>query len=249
MFDLTQACKRTADVLMNVTDDQLNGPTPCEKLSLGDLVAHVGGLAPAFTAAEGPVEGLFGPAVAVADDAPRLDRIVADRLSGLNSVSCTQTGDGELEHVDGVRHRSFSGRELVDDRAVYNCEDGARNLGADVTAIELQHPPDKAGEHFVVCDDQGAEFRVLACLQVPLVDAGDRSTGERFVLAGVYGGNLHNETGSLMEVQRPGKPVDEVVRLVDPAVERELQASSAQIVARRVIGPDSLFGKAGLFGY
>jgi hypothetical protein len=28
-------------------------------------------------AAEGPVEGLFGPAVAIADDAPTLDRIVA----------------------------------------------------------------------------------------------------------------------------------------------------------------------------
>jgi uncharacterized protein (TIGR03086 family) len=51
MIDLTPACKRTADVLMNVTDDQLNGTTPCEKLSLRDLVAHVGGLAPAFTAA------------------------------------------------------------------------------------------------------------------------------------------------------------------------------------------------------
>ena len=51
MIDLTPACKRTADVLMNVTDEQLNGPTPCEKLSLKDLVAHVGGLAPAFTAA------------------------------------------------------------------------------------------------------------------------------------------------------------------------------------------------------
>lgn len=36
---------------MNVTDEQLNGPTPCERLSLRDLVAHVGGLAPAFTAA------------------------------------------------------------------------------------------------------------------------------------------------------------------------------------------------------
>ena len=32
------------------------------------------------TAAEGPVEGLFGPAVPVADDAPVLDRVIA--LSG-----------------------------------------------------------------------------------------------------------------------------------------------------------------------
>jgi uncharacterized protein (TIGR03086 family) len=179
MIDLTPACKRTADVLMNVTDQQLNGLTPCQKLSLRNLVSHVGGLALAFTAAarkefgeltdtppvegvpldedwrtayparlaelaaawreptawegmsraggvdfpaevagivaltevvihgwdvaaatgqeyeidpgaldgvlphvtaiaaEGPVEGLFGPAVAVADDAPALDRVIA----------------------------------------------------------------------------------------------------------------------------------------------------------------------------
>jgi uncharacterized protein (TIGR03086 family) len=58
MTDLTQACQRTADVLVNVTDEQLNGPTPCEKLSLRDLVGHVGGLALAFTAA---ARKEFGP--------------------------------------------------------------------------------------------------------------------------------------------------------------------------------------------
>jgi uncharacterized protein (TIGR03086 family) len=51
MTDLTSACQRTANVLTNVTDEQLSTPTPCEKLSLRDLVAHVGGLALAFTAA------------------------------------------------------------------------------------------------------------------------------------------------------------------------------------------------------
>ena len=38
MIDLTPACQRTAEVLMNVTDAQLNGRTPCQKLSLRDLV-------------------------------------------------------------------------------------------------------------------------------------------------------------------------------------------------------------------
>ena len=51
MIDFTPACTRTAETLRNVTDEQLNGPTPCEKLNLRNLVAHVGGLAPAFTAA------------------------------------------------------------------------------------------------------------------------------------------------------------------------------------------------------
>ncbi|MGH3678662.1 MAG: TIGR03086 family metal-binding protein [Mycobacterium sp.] len=51
MIDLTAACQRTADVLTNVTDEQLNTPTPCEKMRVNELVAHVGGLALAFTAA------------------------------------------------------------------------------------------------------------------------------------------------------------------------------------------------------
>jgi uncharacterized protein (TIGR03086 family) len=51
MIDLIPACQCTAAALANVTDDQLDGPTPCEKLRMRDLVAHVGGLALAFTAA------------------------------------------------------------------------------------------------------------------------------------------------------------------------------------------------------
>ena len=50
MIDLTSACQRTADVLANVSDDQLTAPTPCENLRLDELVAHVGVLAHAFTA-------------------------------------------------------------------------------------------------------------------------------------------------------------------------------------------------------
>jgi uncharacterized protein (TIGR03086 family) len=51
MTDLSPACQRTADVLARVTDEQLNQPTPCEKLRLDELIAHVGMLAQAFTAA------------------------------------------------------------------------------------------------------------------------------------------------------------------------------------------------------
>jgi uncharacterized protein (TIGR03086 family) len=51
MIDMTPACQRTAEVLANVNEEQLSSPTPCERLRLRDLVAHVGGLAPAFTAA------------------------------------------------------------------------------------------------------------------------------------------------------------------------------------------------------
>jgi uncharacterized protein (TIGR03086 family) len=53
MIDMTTSCLRTAKVLDGVADAQLAGKTPCERLNLGELVAHVGGLGVAFaTAAE-----------------------------------------------------------------------------------------------------------------------------------------------------------------------------------------------------
>ncbi|OBF40637.1 TIGR03086 family protein [Mycobacterium sp. ACS1612] len=51
MIDLTPACERTAALLTSITHEQLDAATPCEKLSLRDLVGHIGGLALAFTAA------------------------------------------------------------------------------------------------------------------------------------------------------------------------------------------------------
>jgi len=58
MIDLTKACSQTSDVLAKVTDEQLAQQTPCEKLRLDELVAHIGMLALAFSAAAGKE---FGP--------------------------------------------------------------------------------------------------------------------------------------------------------------------------------------------
>src|SRR5215217_3693802 len=65
MNDLTSACRRTADVLAGVTDDQLSLATPCEKMPLNALIAHIGGLALAFAAAAGKE---FGPLAAAWKD-------------------------------------------------------------------------------------------------------------------------------------------------------------------------------------
>lgn len=51
MIDLSHACRRTADVLADVADQHLDGPTPCALMTVGDVVAHVGMLSVAFTAA------------------------------------------------------------------------------------------------------------------------------------------------------------------------------------------------------
>lgn len=56
---MTSACTHTATLLDGVRDDQLNGRTPCEKLSLAELVAHIGGLADAFSAAARKESGVL----------------------------------------------------------------------------------------------------------------------------------------------------------------------------------------------
>ncbi len=71
MTDLTQACNRTSEVLAKVSDEQLELRTPCEKMRVDELVAHIGGLALAFTAAAGKD---FGPLT----DTPPTDSAAID---------------------------------------------------------------------------------------------------------------------------------------------------------------------------
>jgi uncharacterized protein (TIGR03086 family) len=49
--DLSAACRLTGRVVASVTDDALDGSTPCEGAPVRQLVVHVEGLSQAFTAA------------------------------------------------------------------------------------------------------------------------------------------------------------------------------------------------------
>jgi uncharacterized protein (TIGR03086 family) len=51
MIDMTSACRNSTTVLAGVKDDQLDARTPCEKLSVRELVAHLGSLGVAFASA------------------------------------------------------------------------------------------------------------------------------------------------------------------------------------------------------
>lgn len=51
MIDLSESCRRTTEVLANVSDDQLDAPTPCTDMTLREMVAHIGALSVAFAAA------------------------------------------------------------------------------------------------------------------------------------------------------------------------------------------------------
>ncbi len=50
-LDLSPAARRMTALISGLRDDQLDAPTPCPSYSVGELLAHVGGLALAFTAA------------------------------------------------------------------------------------------------------------------------------------------------------------------------------------------------------
>jgi uncharacterized protein (TIGR03086 family) len=58
-LDLGPATRRMADLIEQVPDDLLDGPTPCPAYTLGDLFDHVSGFALAFTGAarKAPVAG------------------------------------------------------------------------------------------------------------------------------------------------------------------------------------------------
>ena len=49
--DLTFTASALAGLLDGVRDEHLDGPTPCPRMTVGDLLAHVHGLSQAFTAA------------------------------------------------------------------------------------------------------------------------------------------------------------------------------------------------------
>src|SRR3954468_9490575 len=51
MIDLAPATRALTDLLQGIRAEQLTAPTPCEQLTVGDLVDHVDGLSMAFAAA------------------------------------------------------------------------------------------------------------------------------------------------------------------------------------------------------
>jgi uncharacterized protein (TIGR03086 family) len=68
LHDLGPAAGQMAKLLDGVTDDQLAGPTPCSETTLGELIAHVGGLSQTFAAAAAKD---LGPATAQNPSAQR----------------------------------------------------------------------------------------------------------------------------------------------------------------------------------
>ena len=72
MIDMTPACLTTAGLLQALDESQLGAPTPCRDMDVAALLAHLGGLSLAFTAAAGKQFGELtdtGPTADAALDA------------------------------------------------------------------------------------------------------------------------------------------------------------------------------------
>lgn len=65
-LDLTQPAEQIASMIAGITDDQLDRPTPCEKMSVRTLLAHLAGLSLAFADAAAKV---IGPSTTTPPDA------------------------------------------------------------------------------------------------------------------------------------------------------------------------------------
>lgn len=57
MHDLTPSTDTLVRLVTDVRDDQLDGPTPCPQMTVSVLLAHVHGLAIAFTDAAAKIDG------------------------------------------------------------------------------------------------------------------------------------------------------------------------------------------------
>lgn len=80
MLDLSPATKTLATLVDGVRDDQLTARTPCEAITLGQLLDHVDSLSTAFTGAATKTPGPGGPPPK--PDAARLGADFRERIAG-----------------------------------------------------------------------------------------------------------------------------------------------------------------------
>lgn len=81
MLDLGSPARQLADLVAAVPDDRLGAPTPCDQMTLGDLVHHVDGMSRAFTAAAAKDLGPETSRAPLADGS-QLDGDWRTRISG-----------------------------------------------------------------------------------------------------------------------------------------------------------------------
>ncbi|GAA4911840.1 uncharacterized protein (TIGR03086 family) [Stackebrandtia albiflava] len=137
--DLAPAAETMRRLLTQVTDDQLDLPTPCERYRLGDLVEHVGGLASAFidAARKAPGAGGAGPSGDAARLPPKWREIYGERLTELGEAWRDPAAWEGRTRAGGVDLAGSEAGAVALDELVLHGWDVARAVG-------LPYEPDEA---------------------------------------------------------------------------------------------------------
>ena len=111
MIDMTPACRTTAGLLQALDESQLGNPTPCRDMDVAALLAHIGGLTLAFTAAAGKQ---FGE---LTDTGPTPDAALDADWRASYPGRLAALGADELAAVEVEAHRPREERREVAQKA------------------------------------------------------------------------------------------------------------------------------------
>lgn len=131
-LDLVPAARRMATSVEAVPDDALGRTTPCEAYTVGDLLDHIGGFAPAFAAAAAktPLEG--GPAGDAANLGPDWRSRIPRDLEALATAWREPDAWTGMTRVGGVDLPGEIAGRVALDELVIHAWDLARGAGLPV---------------------------------------------------------------------------------------------------------------------
>jgi uncharacterized protein (TIGR03086 family) len=172
MFDLAPAAEQLATVVRNVSDRDLEAPTPCPEYTVGGLLDHVNGLSVAFTMAalKTPLDGT------APGDAARLPldfrESIPVRLTELVSAWRVPSAWEGMTAAGGIDLPGEVAGAVALDEIVLHGWDLARATGQDFTVepelLEVVHgfvssigPDDRDGSLFGAAVEVGSNASLL----------------------------------------------------------------------------------------
>ena len=145
-IDIRPAVAQMAGVLANVPDDAIGGPTPCEGMTLGQLIGHVVGFAEVFTLSARKELGPMTATPPKPDDAdlePGWQQRAADHLAALGEAWQADDAWDGMTQAGGVDLPGAMAGRIVLDELVVHGWDVARASGSRSSPTTTTWPKSK----------------------------------------------------------------------------------------------------------